>query len=233
MVEQLTLNQLVLGSSPSRGTNFAKENEQVGQADTLPTQKTPESIEAIVKWPKKVKHRNQVLARIYRPCTGRDSYRVAWSVNAKRMMKSFSQHHRLFEAVKMKTEVLDQPEIDFYRVSELRTMLDLADADLRPYIALAGLAGLRREVILRLDWADVWRVKGKIEISARIAKGRKRRLVDICPALALWLNLCRKPTGPVWGKSPDALEEALSKVREDGDVPARRIEPQRRLTMVT
>ena len=83
MVEQLTLNQLVLGSSPSRGTNFAKENEQVGQADTLPTQETPESIEAIVKWPKKVKHRNQVLARIYRPCTGRDSYRVAWSVNRK------------------------------------------------------------------------------------------------------------------------------------------------------
>jgi len=186
-----------------------------------------------VKWPKKVKHRNQVLARLYRPCEGRGSYRVAWSVNGKRMMKSFSQHHRLFEAVKMKTEVLDQPEIDFYRVSELRTMLDLADADLRPYIALAGLAGLRREEILRLDWADVWRVKGKIEMSARIAKGRKRRLVDICPALALWLNLCRKATGPVWGKSPDALEEALSKVREDGDVPARRIEPQRRLTMVT
>ena len=89
MVEQLTLNQLVLGSSPSRGTNFAKENEQVGQADTLPTQETPESIEAIVKWPKKVKHRNQVLDRIYRPCEGRGSYRVAWSVNGKRMMKSF------------------------------------------------------------------------------------------------------------------------------------------------
>ena len=89
LVEQLTLNQLVLGSSPSRGTNFAKENEQVGPADTLLTQETPESIEAIVKWPEKVKHRNQVLAKIYRPCTGRDSYRVAWSVNGKRMMKSF------------------------------------------------------------------------------------------------------------------------------------------------
>ena len=42
-----------------------------------------------MKWPKKVKHRNRVLAKIYRPCTGRDSYRVAWSVNGKRMMKSF------------------------------------------------------------------------------------------------------------------------------------------------
>jgi integrase len=55
-------------------------------------------------------------------------------------------------------------------------------------IALGGLAGLRREEIMRLEWADVWRVKGKVEISARIVKGRKRRLVDICPALAEWLR---------------------------------------------
>ena len=49
--------------------------------------------------------------------------------------------------------------------------------------------------MLRLDWADVWRVKGKVEISARIAKGRKRRLVDICPALAAWLRPYRNVTG--------------------------------------
>ena len=42
-----------------------------------------------MKWPKKVKHRKQVLAKIYRPCEGRDSYRVAWKVGGKRMMKSF------------------------------------------------------------------------------------------------------------------------------------------------
>jgi integrase len=41
------------------------------------------------KWPKKVKHRKQVLAKIYRPCEGRDSYRVAWKAGGKRMMKSF------------------------------------------------------------------------------------------------------------------------------------------------
>lgn len=41
------------------------------------------------KWPKKVKHRKKVLAKIYRPCQGRESYRVAWSVGTKRMMKSF------------------------------------------------------------------------------------------------------------------------------------------------
>jgi integrase len=133
-----------------------------------------------------------------------------------------SQHHRLFEAVKMKTEDLDQQEIDFYRPNELRVMLEAAGNDVRPVVALGGLAGLRREEILRLDWADVWRVKGKVEISARIAKGRKRRLVDICPALALWLNPYRKATGPVWAKSPDALEETLSSLRENGKIPTRR-----------
>ena len=139
------------------------------------------------------------------------------------MAKNYlSQHHRLFEAVKMRTEDLDQQEMDFYRPNELRAILDAAGGDLRPLVALGGLAGLRREEILRLDWAEVWRVKGKVEIAARIAKGRKRRLVDICPALALWLNPYRKATGPVWGKSPDALEEALSKVKVDGVLPARR-----------
>ena len=42
-----------------------------------------------MKWPKKVKHRKKVLAKIYRPCAGRGSYRVAWTVSGKRMMKSF------------------------------------------------------------------------------------------------------------------------------------------------
>ena len=133
-----------------------------------------------------------------------------------------SQHHRLFEAVDFKTEGVDAADIDFYRPKELRDMLDAADAELVPVIALGGLAGLRREEILRLDWADVWRVNGKVEISARIAKGRKRRLVDICPSLATWLRPYRNATGQVWGKSPDALEEALTGLRGTLAIPARR-----------
>ena len=44
LVEQLTLNQLVLGSSPSRGTNFAKEITHTRPADTLLARKTPQHI---------------------------------------------------------------------------------------------------------------------------------------------------------------------------------------------
>ena len=43
----------------------------------------------MAKWPKRVKHRNKVLAKIYRPCRGRDSYRVTWYAAGKRQMKSF------------------------------------------------------------------------------------------------------------------------------------------------
>ena len=133
-----------------------------------------------------------------------------------------SQHHRLFEAVDFKAEGVDAADITFYRPKELRDMLNAAGGELMPVIALGGLAGLRREEILRLDWADVWHVNGKVEISARIAKGRKRRLVDICPSLATWLRPYRNATGPVWGKSPDALEEALTGLRGTLSIPARR-----------
>jgi hypothetical protein len=47
-------------------------------------------------------------------------------------------------------------------------------------------------------------------------------LVAICRALAAWLRPSRNATGRVWSKSPDALEEALAKLRDTVAVPARR-----------
>lgn len=42
-----------------------------------------------MKWPKKVNHRNKLLAKIYQPCEGWVSYRVAWTAAGERQMKSF------------------------------------------------------------------------------------------------------------------------------------------------
>lgn len=70
---------------------------------------------------------------------------------------------------------------------------------LRPLIAIGGLAGLRTAELLRLDWADVWRVPGHIEITAGKSKTRQRRLVEICPALASWLEPYRNlASGKLW-----------------------------------
>ena len=74
-------------------TSFSRKNDGVSVSDTNLTQKNLESGDAdMAKWPKRVKHRNKVLAKIYRPCRGRDSYRVTWYAAGRRQMKSFSTY---------------------------------------------------------------------------------------------------------------------------------------------
>jgi hypothetical protein len=59
--------------------------------DTPATQKKPHSgdEQGVSKWPKKVKVRGKVLAKVYGKCRDRDSYRVSWIAAGGRMMKSF------------------------------------------------------------------------------------------------------------------------------------------------
>ena len=46
----------------------------------------------MIRWPKKVKHRGKVLAKIYRS-EGRAGYRVAWqAAEGGRMMRSFASY---------------------------------------------------------------------------------------------------------------------------------------------
>lgn len=130
--------------------------------------------------------------------------------------------HRLFDAPCMKVEQVVSEEIDFYRPDELSKMLKSADEQLRVVIALNGLAGLRVEEILRLRWEDVWRVPGHLEVSAAIAKGRRRRLVEMCPALQEWLKPLRKAEGPVWGLSADVYHERMVTLRKSHTIPSRK-----------
>jgi integrase len=107
--------------------------------------------------------------------------------------------HRLFEADAMRPERANTAAVDYYTPDELAALLAKANDTFRPIIAIGGLAGLRTAELLRLDWADVWRVAGHIEITAGNAKTRQRRLVEICPALAKWLEPFRKQkTGKLW-----------------------------------
>jgi integrase len=105
--------------------------------------------------------------------------------------------HRLGEADGLRREVADNGEIEFYTPKEFRALLETADGPMQAMVAIAGLAGLRTAEILRLDWADVWRVPGHIEITAGKSKTRQRRLVEVCPALAAWLDTFRQKTGKV------------------------------------
>ena len=110
--------------------------------------------------------------------------------------------HRLLEADAMRHEHANNAPADLYTPQEFAALLAATKNDLRPLrsiIAIGGLAGLRTSELLRLDWADVWRVPGHIEITAGKAKTRQRRLVEICPALAAWLEPFRMlKTGSLW-----------------------------------
>jgi integrase len=110
-----------------------------------------------------------------------------------------SATHRLNEADGMTPEIANTTETGIYTPGEFADLLAAANETLRPIIAIGGLAGLRTAELLRLDWADVWRVAGHIEITASKSKTRQRRLVEVCPALAAWLESCHdKKAGKLW-----------------------------------
>jgi integrase len=126
--------------------------------------------------------------------------------------------HRLAEADGLRQERAVMGEIGFYTPSEFRALLGAADDQLRPLVAIAGLAGLRTVELLRLDWADVWRVPGHIEVSSGKAKTRQRRLVAICPALEAWLRPYRDRTGRLWPGHEIRLHEHLRDLHENAGV---------------
>jgi len=116
--------------------------------------------------------------------------------------------HRLGEADGLRREHADNGEIEFYTPKEFRALLETAEGPMRAMVAIGGLAGLRTAEILRLTWQDVFRVAGHIEITAGKSKTRQRRLVEVCPALAAWLEPFRQLTGkvcPITAASVDVI----------------------------
>jgi integrase len=128
--------------------------------------------------------------------------------------------HRLGEADGLRPEHANTAEISFYSPRELAALLASADETLRPLLAVGGLAGLRSKELMRLDWADVWRVPGHIEITAGKSKTRQRRLVEICPALQAWLEPYRaRKTGKFWPGEERTFLEHYGELCETAEVP--------------
>jgi integrase len=128
--------------------------------------------------------------------------------------------HRLGEADGLRPEHANTSEVSFYTPRELATLLAGADETLRPVIAIGGLAGLRSKELMRLDWADVWRVPGHIEITAGKSKTRQRRLVEVCEALRAWLEPYRThKTGKFWPGEERTFLEHYGELCEAAAVP--------------
>ena len=127
--------------------------------------------------------------------------------------------HRLCESDGLRPEHANNAEATFYTPGDLVALLANSDDTLRPLIAIGGLAGLRTAELLSLDWANVWHVAGHIEITAGKSKTRQRRLVEICPALALWLEpFCGNKSGKLWTGHEVTFQQAFVALCEKAKV---------------
>jgi integrase len=111
-------------------------------------------------------------------------------------------------------------EIEIFTPHEFKLLLAHCPDSLAPVLVLGAFAGLRTAEIERLDWREIHLADKFIEVKAKKAKTRARRLVPIVPSLASWLEKCRPeakmetadgdagaPRGPVWPHSLPYLFE--------------------------
>ena len=135
---------------------------------------------------------------------------LAWSVR-----KDFlSATHRLNESDTMTAERANDATVEFYTPAEFKALLETAHGAMRAMLAIGGLTGLRTAELLRLTWEDVRKVEGNIEVTAGKAKTRQRRLVEIVPALAQWLEPFAEFTGKLWTQHENSFQRRLCELCE-------------------
>jgi integrase len=88
--------------------------------------------------------------------------------------------------------------VSIFAPENIASLLQKADATLRPFLALGAFAGLRTAELQRLDWSEIDLERGFITVAASKAKTRQRRLVPISENLKLWLAPLRQTSGPVF-----------------------------------
>jgi integrase len=102
----------------------------------------------------------------------------------------------LLSAVKRRKE--KSTPVEILTPQEMVALLEHATPEIAPCFALGAFAGLRSEEILRLEWGDVTRRPGFIEVAAHKAKTATRRLVPITDNLASWLRQLSSDDGLLW-----------------------------------
>jgi integrase len=98
-----------------------------------------------------------------------------------------------------KPKLVDAPP-EIFAVDELAALLNAATTrapEVVPMLAIGAFAGVREAEIKRLSWSEVDQRRGHIEIKSSTAKSARRRLIEIQPNLAQWLQPYSEMTGPV------------------------------------
>ena len=113
----------------------------------------------------------------------------------------------LLERVEKRSE--KRSPVEIFTPSELAAILASASQEVAPCIALAAFAGLRSAEILRLDWSDIERRSGFIEVAAHKAKTAARRIVPVAENLTKWVAIAPRITARVWPHSKDRFFKAM------------------------
>jgi site-specific recombinase XerD len=92
---------------------------------------------------------------------------------------------------------------------QARLLLNAADPEILPALAVKLFAGLRTSEVRRLDWCDI--TASHVIVRACNAKTRSRRVVDICECLSAWLAPFRQLSGALVSLS---REEWHKRIRE-------------------
>jgi integrase len=108
--------------------------------------------------------------------------------------------------------------VEIFTPKELAALFKYASPKIAPCIALGAFAGLRAEEILRLDWSDVERRPGFIEVAAHKAKTATRRLVPITDNLAKWLAIAPRKAERLWPHSKAWFFEAMRGAAVDAKI---------------
>lgn len=91
--------------------------------------------------------------------------------------------------------VTDEPGI--LTPAQVGRLIDAADNDTRPGLALSFFAGVRRAEIERLDWSEIDLDAKEIEIKAKKAKSAQRRFIPMSENLISWLKPLAKKKGSI------------------------------------
>ena len=111
------------------------------------------------------------------------------------------------------TYKIKQRDVEIYTPAELVRLLNVADPDFVPYLALIAFGGVRREELHKgLTWGAINFDRATITVPASVAKtGRKRKIV-MHENLLQWLSPYRVKSGPIFAKDPRKRIAKVSRV---------------------
>jgi integrase len=110
------------------------------------------------------------------------------------------------------TYKIKRRDVEIYTPSEIARLLNAADRDFVPYIALIAFGALRREELCKgLLWGSINFDRGDIIVPAAIAKTNRKRKIVMSENLLAWLEPYRMKHGPIFPHDPQRRIAKLAK----------------------